>query len=192
MKELNNLGEFRHMNAVWEKYPEGGKEGDFLTIAGEKYYWNKYKCIWDNTDALKPSGARKTDSFDGDVHVQHALSVGGMVHTCGSVRIDRALQVGGTIMAEGVSSKCLGLYETEEDLLTQHPEPEVGMYAGVGFDFDKSEQLPILYVCKKNGEWHKTNKPFTNEATVAFEMAMQQVFETNEEGRQATFETNEA
>ena len=42
MIELNDLGSFDDINAVWKKYPEGGKEGDYLTIRDVKYRWNKY------------------------------------------------------------------------------------------------------------------------------------------------------
>ena len=34
MNDINNLGSFSSIDAVWAKYPEGGKEGDFLTIGG--------------------------------------------------------------------------------------------------------------------------------------------------------------
>ena len=48
MSDINNLGSFSSIDAVWSKYPEGGKEGDYCTVGGKKYRWNKYDCIWEN------------------------------------------------------------------------------------------------------------------------------------------------
>ena len=65
---INNLGTFDSMKAVWERYPEGGREGDYVTIGGLKYGWNKYDLIWEyNYGKDAESAARSATTFDGDV-----------------------------------------------------------------------------------------------------------------------------
>ena len=79
MSDINNLGSFSSIDAVWARYPEGGKEGDYCTVGGKKYRWNKYDCIWENAEVVTQSTARKVETFDGDVHVHNDLVVGGVL-----------------------------------------------------------------------------------------------------------------
>ena len=65
MSDINNLGSFSSIDAVWAKYPEGGKEGDFLTIGGVKHRWNKYDQIWENANTVTSSTARKLETVEG-------------------------------------------------------------------------------------------------------------------------------
>lgn len=43
---INNLGEFDSLAKVWEAYPYGGKEGDFVVVNGVEVSWNKYTNSW--------------------------------------------------------------------------------------------------------------------------------------------------
>lgn len=43
---INYLGGFVDRDAVWQKYPEGGKVGDYLYIASDLHIWDKYICNW--------------------------------------------------------------------------------------------------------------------------------------------------
>ena len=48
--EINDLGSFASIEDVWAAYPEGGQEGDYCTIDGTKYHWNKYTRMWGDTE----------------------------------------------------------------------------------------------------------------------------------------------
>lgn len=43
---INYLGGFVDRDAVWHKYPEGGKVGDYLYIASDLHIWDKFICNW--------------------------------------------------------------------------------------------------------------------------------------------------
>lgn len=47
MTLLTNLGSFDSIDTVWKTYPYGGKEGDFTTINGVIFVWNKYSNTWE-------------------------------------------------------------------------------------------------------------------------------------------------
>lgn len=55
--DVNYLGTFSSIESVWNRYPDGGVEGDFLHIDGVKYSWNKYDKIWESrgTETYFPS-----------------------------------------------------------------------------------------------------------------------------------------
>jgi hypothetical protein len=64
-QEINFLGQFNTISDVWEKFPEGGHEGDYVTIGDSehKYWWNKYTCLWDDTteSGNKDNGEKGND-----------------------------------------------------------------------------------------------------------------------------------
>jgi hypothetical protein len=64
-QEINFLGQFDTISDVWEKFPEGGHEGDYVTIGDSehKYWWNKYTCLWDDTteSGNKDNGEKGND-----------------------------------------------------------------------------------------------------------------------------------
>lgn len=133
--DINYKGEFTSIEAVWERYPEGGIEGDYLYINSVKYRWNKYDCIWENAETVTDSPARRIDNFDGDVHVQNDLVVGG------------------TLRAKKVKQPNCGLFATEAALNAAFPKPEVGMWAAVG------DTLPAdIYRCNTEGVWEATGE----------------------------------
>lgn len=45
-KYVNYLGGFVDSDSVWRKYPQGGKDGDYVYIAEELHIWDKYKNNW--------------------------------------------------------------------------------------------------------------------------------------------------
>ena len=135
MSDINNLGSFNSIDDVWARYPEGGKEGDYCTVGGDKYRWNKYDCIWENAEVVTQSTARQVETFDGDVHVHNDLVVGGVLR------------------AKNVKQPNCGLFDTVESLKAAYPTPEVGMWATVG------NTVPAaVYRCDKAGTWRATGE----------------------------------
>ena len=130
MNDINNLGSFSSIDAVWAKYPEGGKEGDFLTIGGVKHRWNKYDQIWENANTVTSSTARKLETVEGDLSVNNDLTVGGVLR------------------AKAVKQPNCGLFESLSALQAKYPNPEVGMWATVG------NTIPAtVYLCAEEGVW---------------------------------------
>jgi hypothetical protein len=103
MNDINNLGSFSSIDAVWAKYPEGGKEGDFLTIGGVKHRWNKYDQIWENANTVTSSTARKLETVEGDLSVNNDLIVGGVLR------------------AKAVKQPNCGLFESLSALQAKYP-----------------------------------------------------------------------
>lgn len=130
--ELNDLGSFASIEDVWAAYPEGGQEGDYCTIDGTKYHWNKYTRMWGDTEPT-PTPSRPVVTFDGDVNIQNDLTVAGYIR------------------AKGIKQPCLGLFLSEDSLTAKWPDPEVGMWALVGDEFPAT-----VYVCETEGEWTET------------------------------------
>lgn len=131
--EINNLGSFASIAALWAAHPEGGTEGDYCTIDGVKYHWNKYDRMWMVDPNYGPTPAREVTTFDGDVNIQNNLTVAGYIR------------------AKGIKQPCLGLFLTYAALTARWPEPEVGAWALVGDD------LPAeLYVYDATDGWTDT------------------------------------
>lgn len=135
MNDINNLGSFSSIDAVWAKYPEGGKEGDFLTIGSVMHRWNKYDQIWENANTVTSSTARKLETVDGDLSVNNDLIVGGVLR------------------AKAVKQPNCGLFESLSALQAKYPNPEVGMWATVG------NTIPAtVYLCAEEGVWKNTGQ----------------------------------
>ena len=133
MIKINNLGSFDSISAIWLKYPEGGKEGDYLTVGGAEYGWDKYECQWRLSSSIIESTARTTRSVYGDLDVHHDV------------------RVGGTLYAKHVKQPNCGLFPTLEKLKEAYPYPEVGMWACVG------DTIPApIYRCDTDGVWTPT------------------------------------
>src|SRR3712207_3831591 len=79
MIDINFLGEFEDIKAVWKKYPEGGKEGDYLTIKGERVRWDKYDRIWRGSPVVNVTNARDVRTIYGDVEVHNNVTIGGVL-----------------------------------------------------------------------------------------------------------------
>ena len=135
MIRINDLGNFDNISEVWNQYPEGGKEGDYLTINGVEYGWDKYALLWVNGILLNESAARYNTVFDGNVIVQNNLTVAG------------------TLRAKRLKQPNMGLFATEDALRAAIPTPEVGMWATVG------DTVPgAIYRCDTVGEWTATGE----------------------------------
>ena len=133
MIELNDLGSFDDINAVWKKYPEGGKEGDYLTIGDVRYRWNKYDRMWVSEDKVIETPARRTKTFFGDVAIHHDLTVAG------------------TIRAKRIKQPYCGMFASVEALQMTIPDPSKGMWAIVG------DTVPApIYRCDEDGTWAPT------------------------------------
>lgn len=76
---LNNLGSYATIEQVWADHPEGGREGDYVTIGGSTYYWDKYSRCWVQSDTAPSGGGEGSGSrvVDGDLTVTGNLGVGG-------------------------------------------------------------------------------------------------------------------
>jgi len=128
--EINDLGSFASINALWAAYPEGGQEGDYCTIDGVKYRWDKYDRMWVADPNFGPTPARNVDTFYGDVNIHNNLTVAG------------------TIRAKGINNPCVGFFPSEEALEEKWPTPKVGWWAIVG------DTIPgEIYHCVTEGEW---------------------------------------
>jgi hypothetical protein len=49
IQETNNLGVFTSIEAVRIAFPNGGQEGDYLTVDSNRYHWNKWEKIWETS-----------------------------------------------------------------------------------------------------------------------------------------------
>lgn len=133
--DINNLGSFSNIKAVWDKYPEGGKEGDYLMIGSTKYRWNKYDQIWENAPTVTQGTARSNEIIDGDLTVQNNLTVAG------------------TLRAKEVKQPNCGLFKTLDTLKAKYHKPEVGMWAAVG-----NSTPADIYRCDTEGVWTATGE----------------------------------
>lgn len=128
--DLNDLGSFASINALWAAHPEGGQEGDYCTIDGVKYRWDKYDRMWVADPNFGPTPARNVDTFYGDVNIHNNLTVAG------------------TLRAKGINNPCVGFFPSEEALEEKWPTPKVGWWAIVG------DTIPgEIYHCVTEGEW---------------------------------------
>ena len=73
---INYIGSFDGFEQVWEAYPEGGKEGDYILVAGERYKWNKYISNWGEIDSSEVVPARPIATVWGDLHVHNDTVIG--------------------------------------------------------------------------------------------------------------------
>jgi hypothetical protein len=135
-KFVNFLGEFNNIDEVWERYPEGGHEGDYITIAGEQLAWNKYTRQWGDESTPSESTPKISEVL-------------------GSLIVERNLTIGGTLRAQRVDLPDKGLYPTIEALRQAIPFPEVGYWAAVGNTFPAE-----LWVCAEQGVWSHTHTTY--------------------------------
>jgi hypothetical protein len=73
---INYLGSFDTLEEVWEIFPEGGREGDYILVAGEKLKWNKYTATWGEVEDDPTSELRAVAKVYGDLEVYNDLIVG--------------------------------------------------------------------------------------------------------------------
>lgn len=135
MMDKNNLGSFNSLQELWEAHPEGGHEGDYATVNGVVFRWNKYNLIWSGTGTPMETYGRKTDVHEGDVVINNDLTVAGMIR------------------ARGVKQPNKGLFHDLASLQKRYPFPEVGWWATVG------DSVPgQIYRCDQPGVWSATGE----------------------------------
>lgn len=135
MMDKNNLGSFNSLQELWEAHPEGGHEGDYATVNGVVFRWNKYNRIWSGTGTPMETYGRKTDLHEGDVVINNDLTVGGIIR------------------ARGVKQPNKGLFHDLASLQKRYPFPEVGWWATVG------DSVPgQIYRCDQTGVWSATGE----------------------------------
>lgn len=130
------------MAKVWEAYPSGGIEGNYVLIGaadeeGTRYNWNKYKRQWLNAAGIPETTAREMLEADGDVFIQNNLTVGG------------------ALRAKRIKQPCMGLFASLAALEAKWPDPEVGMWALVG-DSVSITSPAAVYRCDTEGTWAAT------------------------------------
>ena len=135
MSYINNetIGTFASLEELWAAYPGGGHEGDWCTVDGVIYHWNNYTRAWESTEGNVSTNARKNEWFEGDVTINHNLTVGG------------------SLRAKRIKQPCLGYFTSEEALMSHWPDPVVGMWAVVG-----TESPLVIYSCATDGVWMNT------------------------------------
>ena len=73
---INYIGTFDNLDQVWEMYPNGGKDGDYILVNGERLKWNKYTSNWGEDESGDTSPARPVATIYGDLHVFNDLVIG--------------------------------------------------------------------------------------------------------------------
>lgn len=73
---INYIGTFDTLEQVWLVYPEGGKEGDYIIVDGERYRWNKLTNNWGEVDPDAETPARPVVSIFGDLHIHNDTVIG--------------------------------------------------------------------------------------------------------------------
>ena len=144
--DIRNLGNFPSLAAVWQAYPSGGLEGDYLYVpntSGVKYSWNKFARTWGNED--DPGTPSRQGNSVSDLNVQNELNVGSAADFHSDVHIR------GKLYAEHVKQPNVGMFATLAALQAAYPHPEVGMWATVG------DSMPgAVYRCDTAGTWTAT------------------------------------
>ncbi|MBR3625223.1 MAG: metallophosphoesterase [Bacteroidaceae bacterium] len=151
--DINDLGTFSSINAVWKAHPEGGHEGDYLTIGSVKYRWNKYLRIWENASTVTPTPARLVTTVGGDFTVNNDTIIGDELKVRGDTYLEGDVKVEGMLYAKKVKQPNKGFFQNETALTDRYPSPEVGWWATVG------DEMPgTVYRCETKGIWTNTGK----------------------------------
>lgn len=147
--DIRNLGNFANIEAVWEAYPNGGIEGDYVTVSGVSgtLSWNKYTRTWGEED--NPESLPRQHVDLSDLNVLNELHVGGFAEVHGDLQVDGMLRAG------GVKQPCLGVFADVSAIEAAFPNPEAGMWAVV---LNASGGLPgYIYTWDaENEEWEAT------------------------------------
>ena len=88
--ELNNLGTFATLDAVYASYPSGGVPGNYVVVGNTKLYWDEQALRWTSTGNYD---GPTSQVVEGDLSVGGNLDVAGDAHVGGDVTIDGTLNV---------------------------------------------------------------------------------------------------
>lgn len=139
VNKLNDLGVFDTIEAIWKRYPEGGRDGDYATIGEQECYWDKFLLSWVGVGIEREKSARGSHTFGGDVVVNNDL------------------RIGGTLYAANVRQPNCGLFPTLEALKKVHPNPTAGMWAYVGTTIPSP-----VHRCDVDGVWNEEGEVATS------------------------------
>lgn len=70
MTNVNFIGEYVSLSALWAEHPEGGIEGDYALVGDTYYGWNRYTRQWEQTtlsDGQTPSPLLTTNVREADI-----------------------------------------------------------------------------------------------------------------------------
>lgn len=93
IKKINDLGGFADLSAVWSMHPEGGRDGDYVTINNSTYYWDSLERNW--VLAGSGQGGSSSQTVEGDLTVGGNLNVGGSAHVNGDMTVDGVINASG-------------------------------------------------------------------------------------------------
>jgi hypothetical protein len=88
MTDLNNLGTFDDIYAVWKIYPSGGLEGDYVTVAGTVLYWDRLHRKWIGEITTESGTGIKT--VEGDLEVTGNATVDKKLTVVGDTSLQKA------------------------------------------------------------------------------------------------------
>ena len=66
---MKNLGRYTTLDKVWDKYPNGGGEGDYVFIDDVKYLWDDINRTWGSTTVDPGPGGPGSGNIEGDLNV---------------------------------------------------------------------------------------------------------------------------
>lgn len=124
MEKINNLGQYASIDAAWDIHPEGGRDGDYITIGANNYLWDDLSRQW----VLAGSGGDTnpaSQTVDGDLTVGGNLDVAGDAHVGGDMTIEGELNV------------------SRINLLDPLPEPKDGQSIFKSIVFKRSTYRPL-------------------------------------------------
>ncbi len=162
MTKKNNLGAFNSLRDVYAKYPQGGKDGDCLTIEGHEYYWDDHNRCWvvpgtSPETALDNLTVNRNLTVGGKAAIKTIKSLDGTVTVEDPMRLPKGvvgdLIVEGSLKARHVRQPNCGLFASVEQLKNIYPNPEVGMWATIG------NTIPgDIWRCQVSGHWEPTGE----------------------------------
>lgn len=91
---MHNLGEYTSIKKVWEKYPNGGGEGDFITINGVQFFWDEISRSWGDATSpeIPPQGGVVTGDLKvtGKIRSGDSITVGEYLSKSSGARIEKS------------------------------------------------------------------------------------------------------
>lgn len=160
---IQYLGNYPSLSIVLSRYPNGGSEGDLVSINDKPYQWNATTNSWELIPSKDAAYERAVVSCD--LHVK------------------KDLYVDGTLRVKNLKQPNCGLFANVEALNDKNPTPSVGDWALVG------TENPTIYVCQSEGVWQSSGEQYNggeitldNYVSVSeLELATQELSNKNDE-----------